>query len=129
MSHSPERRDNIYPNLLVFLGKLVATIYVAIFLIFGIGNALYRDLEVGLEGIVLALLISVAAAGVVLAWLNRPQASWILLTSGILMVPFAVLAAGSNDASAVLVASGPLVFAGASLILGQRNGRHAGSAH
>jgi len=116
MSTHPSSPDKT-TKLLRTIARALGTLMAAFWLFIVVMSVLYEPGPLDVESAILAVLILFSVAGVILAWFREGPGGAVLVLVGLAHCAFAYIAAGHNQAFAILVSGGPFLLIGLLFLL------------
>jgi hypothetical protein len=107
-------------KVLRILGLTIVSVVTAFYLFILFGSFFDPEpIDFNFESIGMAVLITLTAVSVIIAWFNRRVGVWLVLAVGVLFSVFGVITAGQRKWMAVLAAGGPLIVGGLLMLFGK----------
>jgi membrane protease YdiL (CAAX protease family) len=98
--------------------KVIGSIAAAYWFVAVFGNLISGDeTGISLEGIILTVLVCIAIAGVLVAWMREKTGGVIVSIAALALCIFAYVTAGRNKGFAVLVSGAPFLLSGILFLL------------
>ena len=101
-------------NFLVLLGRIIATLAIIFLFLFalgeGISELLMKGMKIKVEGLVLFLLLLLAAGSTIIAWVRGKIGAHLFLISGLCLAVFSFIIAARNRWLMALIMGGPFLL-------------------
>ena len=104
----------------ILLGRLLASLFTAFFLLFAIGEAATEGVGLSAEGIGVALVAALAAVAVAIAWRDAALGTASLAAAGLAFAILVAVTAEANQVRAMAIMSAPYFVSSALIWLGMR---------
>ena len=114
---NPNSDDDQLSKWLRRFARTIGSVFMAFFLLIGIGSAFSDDEPWTWESIVIVVLFIILTVGVVVAWWREGIGGTIITIGAITLGIFAYFSAGHNKVYAMLIMGGPLLASGISFLI------------